>query len=368
MPQTPWQTGGRLAEQLPLAAVDLKARVAYDEYEEKENDPGRNAMRITRRRLLASVGALALVPTEILAQSAYPDRPIRLVVGAAPGGGTDVSARLVADLLGKELGVAVVVLNKPGGAAAMATDYVAKADPDGYTLMLSNADGATILPAVKDVPYDILKDFTYIARVLQAPEVLAVNANSPFKTLGDLIAFAKTNPGKLNCGTTGVGSASDLSAILLETRAGIKLTRVPYKGSGPVLVDLVGGQIDLSIPTLSGTLPYISSGKVRILAVTSDKRDPAVPDVPTTAEAGVAGFTVNLWFGILGPANLPAPIKDRLEKAVLAVLNTDNARSLYKTAGYDLDPAGSQVFKQAVAAEATMWKELARAENIVLKD
>jgi tripartite-type tricarboxylate transporter receptor subunit TctC len=322
-------------------------------------------MPLNRRQFIGGTGVLALSVSPLAAQEGFPNKPVLMIVGASPGGGTDISGRIAAELLSRELGQSVVVENRPGASSAIAMDYVAKSKPDGYTLVYSNADGATMLPAIRQsLPYSTLNDFTYVARVLQAPEVIAVSAKSQFQNLASLVEYAKANPGKINCGTTGIGSASDLSAYLMESRAGIKMAHIHYKGSGPVLMDLVGGQLDLAMPTISGTLPYVKGGQVKLLAVTSKERDPAIPDVPTTAEAGIADFVVNLWFGLLGPAGMPKATRSALEAAALKAFSTDRARELYLNAGYVVNPVSGAEFREAVAAEMQMWKKLAEAGNI----
>ena len=299
----------------------------------------------------------------------YPNRPIRLIVGYVPGGASDISARLLAEVLGTRLGQSVVVENKPGAASVIGIDYVAKAPPDGYTLLHTNSDGIAITPALKsNLPFAVPKDFTFITRIVQLPLVVAVRANLPVNSLAELIAYAKANPGKLRYGTSGVGSGPHLATLLLEKQAGIKMLHVPYKGSGAAINDLIGGHIDLSLPAVQPIAPYAEAGKVKLLAVTGEARDPLVPNVPTMKESGLPGATVVIWFGLLGPAGMPANVVDRLRKDAVAALNSPEAKKKYKAAGFETDPLAGDDFEKFAGAEYKLWKELATSEHIVLDE
>jgi tripartite-type tricarboxylate transporter receptor subunit TctC len=318
-------------------------------------------------RFLSAVLAGAILGASPALAEDYPNKAVHLVVGFNPGGGSDISARILSDLLAKRLNQPVVVENKPGAASMIAVDFVAKAPPDGYTLLHTNSDGTTMMVAVrKDVPYAVPKDFTFIAQILLAPLVVAVTSKLPVNSMAELIAYAKAHPGKLRYGTSGVGTGPHLATILLEKHAGIKMTHVPYKGSGPAITDLAGGHIDLSLPAISGVLPHVASGKVKLLAVTSKERDPAIPNVPTTKEVGLPDVYVGIWYGILGPAGMPADVTARLRKDVMAVLKSDEAIKRYRAAGFELSPLSGAEFEKAVAEEAKVWKNLADSEKIVV--
>ena len=323
-------------------------------------------------KVLRSVCALLLAVTAgILPAGAqdYPNRPIRLIVGYAPGGASDISARLLAEVLGTRLGQSVVVENKPGAASVIGIDYVAKSPPDGYTLLHTNSDGIAITPALKsNLPFAVPKDFTFITRIVQLPLVVAVRANLPVNSMAELIAYAKANPGKLRYGTSGVGSGPHLATLLFEKQAGIKMLHVPYKGSGPAINDLIGGHIDLSLPAVQPIAPHAEAGKVKLLAVTGEARDPLVPNVPTMKESGLPGATVVIWFGLLGPAGMPANVVDRLRKDSVAALNSPEAKKKYKAAGFETDPLAGDEFEKFAGAEYKVWKELAASENIVLEE
>jgi tripartite-type tricarboxylate transporter receptor subunit TctC len=323
-------------------------------------------------KVLRGVCALLLAVTAgILPARAqdYPNRPIRLIVGYVPGGASDISARLLAEVLGTRLGQSVVVENKPGAASVIGIDYVAKAPPDGYTLLHTNSDGIAITPALKsNLPFAVPKDFTFITRIVQLPLVVAVRANLPVNSLAELIAYAKANPGKLRYGTSGVGSGPHLATLLLEKQAGIKMLHVPYKGSGAAINDLIGGHIDLSLPAVQPIAPYAEAGKVKLLAVTGEARDPLVPNVPTMKESGLPGATVVIWFGLLGPAGMPANVVDRLRKDAVAALNSPEAKKKYKAAGFETDPLAGDEFEKFAGAEYKLWKELATSEHIVLDE
>ena len=323
-------------------------------------------------KVLHSVCALIVaVSAGILPARAqdYPNRPIRLIVGYVPGGASDISARLMADALSTRLGQAVVVENKPGASSVIGIDYVAKAPADGYTLLHINSDGIAITPALKkNLPFAVPKDFTFITRIVQLPLVVAVRANLPVNSMAELIAYAKAHPGELRYGTSGVGSGPHLATLLFEKQAGIKMLHVPYKGSGAAINDLLGGHIDLSLPAVQPIAPYAEAGKVKLLAVTGETRDPLVPNVPTMKEVGLPGATVVIMFGLLGPAGMPANVVDRLRKESVAALNSPEARKRFKAAGFETDPLAGDEFEKFVAAEYKLWKELAASEHIVLDE
>ncbi len=269
-----------------------------------------------KKRLLWVVAMLlfAVVGPAHAQGSTWPAGPIRLIAPYAAGGAVDLVSRIIAQRLADNLGKPVVVDNRPGGGSIVGTELLARAAPDGYTIMMANI-AFSANPALhrKKLPYDPLKDFTPVIEVVDLATVLIVNPNVPAKSASELIALAKSRPGKLNVASAGFGSVNHLAAELFKSEAGIDVVHVPYQGGGPSLAALVAGQVEMEFITLPPTLPFIKAGKVRALAVTSAKRHPALPDVPTVAESAIPGFELTEWYGILAPANTPRDVVGRLE-------------------------------------------------------
>src|SRR5690349_13257639 len=255
---------------------------------------------------------LALVSQLALAQS-YPSKPIRLVIGLAPGGATDIMARTLTPALGDELGQPVVVDNRPGAAGSIGASIVAKSPPDGYTLFLASSSFTSNAVLAKASIYDPIADFEPITNIASGPFLLVVRNSLPVKSVKELIAYAKANPGKLNYASSGVGSTAHLTSELFKRSAGIEMTHVVYRGAGPALADVLGGQVDLMFASIVSSLPHAKSGKLKVLGVTSPRRTAIVPEVPTLSEAGVAGFEVVGYFGFLAPAKTPAALHALLE-------------------------------------------------------
>ena len=269
---------------------------------------------------------LAAFATAASAQSWPAAKPITLVVPFPAGGTTDVLARALADRLGAALGQTVIVESKPGAGATLGADFVAKSRPDGYTLLMG-AIHHTIAPAVfKKVPYDLEKDFAPVTTVALVPNVLVVNANNPAKNVADLVAQAKAKPNQLNYGSNGNGTAQHLIGTQFENMNGIQITHIPYKGSGPLTTDLIGGQVTMSFDTVTPVLPHIKSGKLKPLAVTTGKRSSALPDVPTLAESGLKGFDIGTWFGVLAPVATPKDIVARLNLEAVKIIQSSDFR------------------------------------------
>jgi tripartite-type tricarboxylate transporter receptor subunit TctC len=269
---------------------------------------------------------LAAFATTASAQSWPTAKPITLVVPFPAGGTTDVLARALADKLGTALGQTVIVESKPGAGATLGADFVAKSKPDGYTLLMG-AIHHTIAPAVfKKVPYDLEKDFAPVTTVALVPNVLVVNASNPAKNVADLVAQAKAKPNQLNYGSNGNGTAQHLIGTQFENLNGIQITHIPYKGSGPLTTDLIGGQVTMSFDTITPVLPHIKSGKLKPLAVTTGKRSSALPDVPTLAEAGLKGFDIGTWFGVLAPVATPKDIVARLNLEAVKIIQSPDFR------------------------------------------
>src|SRR2546426_446641 len=278
--------------------------------------------------------ALALLPASAQAQVDYPSKPIRLVVPYAPGGSSDVLARALGPRLGEFLGQPIVVDNKPGAGSMLGTDVVAKSAPDGYTLLLADMPH-TIVPAVYGarVPYDPVKSFDPVSLIGVSPLMLFVHPSFPAKTLGEFIAYAKANPGKVSVGSGGNGTATHLMAELLQENAAIRLLHVPYKGAGPAVADTVAGQIQATFTTPATAAGHLKAGRVRALAVTADQRLPDYSDVPTLAESGVKNLVIQHWWGLLAPAGLPQAVIHRLTDAIQKTLTSKEVQERFRAVG-----------------------------------
>ena len=259
---------------------------------------------------------VALVVSQLAAAQSYPTKPIRLVVGLAPGGATDIMARTLTPAFSDEIGQPVVVDNRPGAAGSIGAAIVAKAPPDGYTLFLASSSFTSNAVLEKNAAYDPLRDFTPITNVASGPFLLVVRSSLPVNSVAELIAYAKANPGKLNYASSGIGSTAHLTGELLKRTAGIEMTHIVYRGAGPALADVLAGQVDLMFASIVSSLHHAKSGKLKALAVTSAKRSSVVPEFPTVAEAGVPGFETIGYFGLLAPANTPPAIVDTVHSAV----------------------------------------------------
>jgi len=292
-----------------------------------------------------SIALLATVITCVApianAQDKYPSKPVRIIVTYPPGGSNDLVARLVGDKLSKSLGQPVIVENRPGASGNIGFDYVAKAPKDGYTLLLAHAGLASSAHMYAKLPFDPAKDFAPIIRIADQPNVLIVNPKWPFKNVGELIAYAKANPGKLNVGNSGLGGPQDVAARIFMQMTGTDMLSVTYKGGAPALADLLGGQIDLMFETSPTAVPYAQSGKLRALAVTGDKRLPKLPDVPTVAQAGVSGYKMVAWVGLAAPAGTPPAIVAKLNEQVQSLMNSGELRQ--QIAEISLEPVGGSV-------------------------
>ena len=301
---------------------------------------------MTRRKLTA-LALVACAPLAVLAQGAYPTKPITLVVPTAAGGTTDLSARMLAQGLTPVIGQSVVVDNKGGGNGNIAASIVKRAEADGYTLFLQYSGYHVISPHLTKVAQWSQSDFQPVANVISAPQIIVVRDGLPVKTLAELITYAKANPGKLNYASSGNGSLQHVTGAMLEQQGGVKMVHVPYKGTGPALQDLLGGQVDLTFGTAPPFMPHIQSGKLRVLAVTGKERLPSLPDVPTTAEAGYPGVNATSWFGLFAPAATP--------KAVIDKLAADTALAVGST--------GAE-FGAFIRTEQTRWKQVIERAQI----
>ncbi len=271
---------------------------------------------------LLAAAALATLSSGSAMAQAWPARPISLIVPFPAGGTTDVLARAVGVELSKSLGQPVLIESKPGAGATLGADFVAKAKPDGYTLLMGAVHHTIATSVYKKLPYDFQKDLLPITTVALVPNVLVVNAAMPAKNVGELLALAKASPGKFTFGSAGNGTAHHLIGAQFEAMGGVQLLHVPYKGSGPLVTDLLGGQITMSFDTITPVLPHIRAGKLRALAITTNKRSPALPDVPTLDEAGLKGFNLGTWFGVMAPVGTPKEIVVRLNTELLKIIRS----------------------------------------------
>jgi tripartite-type tricarboxylate transporter receptor subunit TctC len=299
------------------------------------------------RRHLIHVAALAaaMLSGGAMAQ-AWPNKPISLIVPFPAGGTTDVLARALADKLSQSLGQAVIVESKPGAGATLGADYVAKAKPDGYTLLVGAVHHTIASSVYKKLPYDFQKDLAPITEIAQVPNVLVVNAATPAKNVAELVALLKAQPGKYNYGSNGNGTAQHLIGTQFENLTGADIAHIPYKGSGPLATDLLGGQITMSFDTVTPVLQHIKSGKLRALAVTTAKRSSALPDVPTLDEAGLKGFNIGTWFGVLAPVATPKDILARLNVEMVKVIKSPEFRKRMDEIG--AEPIGNSAEQMAV--------------------
>jgi tripartite-type tricarboxylate transporter receptor subunit TctC len=323
----------------------------------------------SRRRLLAAAALLALpfATGSALAQS-WPDKPIRMVVGFAPGGFTDVLARLIGQKLSERLGQPVVVENKPGAAGTLGADMVAKAKPDGYTLLLAHSNSNSVAPSLyPKLPYDVVRDFTPIIPVANTPLLLTVNAAVPAKDVKEFIALAKSKPGGLRFASSGGGSAQHLAAERFQLATGTEMTHIPYKGSGQAIVDLLSGQVELNFESPPNVMSHAKAGKLRLLAITSNKRSPLMPDVPTMAEAGVKNAEMLQWFAVMGPAKLPADITRRLNTEIAAILKLPDVAEKIASQGGEIMGGSSADFAKFIATDSAAFARLVKEAKITLE-
>lgn len=309
--------------------------------------------------------ALTLAAGAASAQADFPNRPVTLIVSAAPGGTTDIAARLIAQPLGVALGQSVVVENKPGASGGIAAQAVARAKPDGYTLLLQYSGFQVITPHVTPATgWDPIKDFSPVANVLSAPQVVVVRPDLPIKSLKELVAYAKANPGKLNYASSGNGSLQQVATELLNQMAGTQITHIPYKGTGPALNDLLGGAVDMTITTPPPLLGQIAAGKLRALAVTGNTRLPSLPDVPTAAEAGYPDLIVSSWFAMYAPKDTPAPVVDKIAGEIQKIMKTDEFRKKAAEQGAEAIFMGPKELGAYTQTELDRWGKVVKAANI----
>ncbi|HEY0823922.1 MAG TPA: tripartite tricarboxylate transporter substrate binding protein [Ramlibacter sp.] len=296
---------------------------------------------------------------------AYPDKPVTLVVPFPPGGSTDAIARVLALELPRKLGGTWIIDNKPGATGTIGAAFVKRAAPDGYTLFVSSLGPFVIAPhLIKGVQYDALKDFEPITVAVQAPNVLVVPANSPIRTVADMLATLKKTPGKVSFASSGNGSSDHLSAELFWQQTGTEGLHVPYKGGGPAINDLLGGQVDAAFVNINSIIQHIKAGKVRALGIASEKRNPLLPEVATLQEQGVKGAEVQSWQAVAAPRGLPADLKARLQSAIAAALNEPSVKDKLVSQGFEIVGNTPEQFAKFQAVEFGRWKSLIEARNI----
>ncbi|MFP3754219.1 tripartite tricarboxylate transporter substrate binding protein [Cupriavidus sp. SIMBA_020] len=307
---------------------------------------------------------MAFVPAAQAQDGTYPNKPVMLVVSAAAGGTTDIAARLISEPLAKALGQSVVVDNKPGGNGTIAAQAVQRAKPDGYTLLVQYSGYHVITPLLTKQPWDPVKDFAPVANLLSAPQVLVVRPSLPVHSLKELVTYAKANPGKLNYASSGNGSLQHVSTELLNLQAGTKITHVPYKGTGPAMTDLLGGNVDLTITTPPPLMGHIAAGKLRPLVVTSKTRLPSLKDVPSAPEAGYPDLDVSSWFAMYAPAGTPKPVIDKLTSEIEKIMKSDAFRKKAEELGAEARYMNPQQLDQYQRAELTRWGKVIKSADI----
>jgi tripartite-type tricarboxylate transporter receptor subunit TctC len=316
----------------------------------------------------AVAAALALATPFALAQApAYPRQPVTLVVPFPAGGPTDAMARVLAQKLGDRLGQQVIVDNKGGAGGSIAAEFVAKAPADGHTLFFGTTGTMAINPSLySKLRYDPVKDFAPVSLMASTMNVLVVNPQVPARNLADVIKLAKAKPGDITYGSAGNGSSNHLSGELFRSTAGIQISHIPYKGSAPALVDLMGGRITMMFDTIAQQTQNIAAGKVRAIAVTGPKRSPLLPDVPTAQEAGLKDFDVTIWFGVLAPAGTPATVIDKLSREIGAVMSTDEMKKRMQADGAEARPTSPAEFAALIRSDLAKWSPVVKASGATL--
>jgi tripartite-type tricarboxylate transporter receptor subunit TctC len=334
----------------------------------QHNSPRRHEKgRMTGTALLVLVASIAVCVADAAERpdaTSYPTRPVRVVVPYSPGGSSDAVARVLGQKLSETLAQQFVIDNRPGAAGSIGREVVAKATPDGYTLLVGDSPHTINVHVLRHVPYDAIRDFTPISLIATAPQVFVLHPGFPAKTVKDFIAAATAQPGKINYGSGGSGSITHLTAELFKLAARIDIVHVPYKSIANAMTDVIAGQIPAAFPTMPGAVPHVKAGRLRALAISSPKRSSVLADVPTFEESGVAGMIVSNWFGIFGPARLPKDVLTKLHASVVSALNAPDVRS--RTAALSLETVAStpQAFDAHLRAELEKWGKVVKAAGI----
>ncbi len=314
-----------------------------------------------RRAVVRVLGAVSIAALTLpaIAQD-YPSRPIRVIVPFSPGGAVDGPMRIIAQELSKRLNQQVVIDNKPGAGATIGTEIVARAAPDGYTLLLASQTNAISASLYKSLTYNPIEDFAPISLIGREPGVLVVNPSLPVKTFQEFVTYVREHPDQVDYASSGNGSGQHLFAALLASRVGLKMNHVPYRGSGQATTDLIGGQVQMSIPGTAGMVGHIKASKLRALAVTGAHRSPQLPDVPTIIESGVPGFEAYVWMGLLAPKGTPAPIIEKLQREVLQALATSEVKTYMANAGIEIVGSTPAEFGTFFRSERDLWAKVVR--------
>lgn len=324
-------------------------------------------MKTSQRRrqvVLASMLAATFATAPAMATT-YPERPVRIIVGFAAGGFTDALARLIAQKLTVQLGQPVVVENKAGATGTIGADAVAKATPDGHTLLMAHSGSNAVAPALfQKLPYDVLKDFTPIVRVATTPVLLTVHPSVPVNDVKSFIAHAKKTPNALSFASSGKGTAQHLAAVEFMQETGTQMVHVPYKGSGAAMTDLLAGMVQLNFESPPNALPHIKAGKLKALGITSLKRSPLLPDVPTLDEAGLTRFEMNQWFAVMGPANMPREITMRLNKEINDILRSPDVVEKIASQGGEIQGGTTEQFSAFLRTDVAKWAKVIKDGNI----
>ena len=313
-------------------------------------------------KALTVILLLAIAPA--LAQQPYPSRPVRIISPFAPGGGNDALCRIVAPRLSENLKQQVIVENRAGANGIVGTEVAARSAPDGYTIVLIPSGHAVNASLHKKLPFDSIRDFTPITLVGSSPLVLAVHPSLPVKNVKELIALAKARPGQLTYVSAGIGASGHLGGALFETLTNSKMTHIPYKGMALAIVDLMSGQVTMTFGTSLSVVPHVRAGRLRALATTGTQRSPALPDLPTVAEAGVPGYEASLWYGFAGPARLPPEILNRLHSAIVAVLRLPDVRERLASQGVDPQHNAPEEFAKLLVADVERWAKVVQRAGV----
>jgi tripartite-type tricarboxylate transporter receptor subunit TctC len=322
---------------------------------------------LLRSAVIASTmyGAFNAAAAQTSPDQTFPKRTITLVIPFAPGGSTSIVGRVIADKMSQLLGQSIVIDNRPGAGGTVGTRLVAKSDPDGYTILLGYTGTLAIGPSLyKEVGYDPRKDFAPIGMIGSAPSALVVHPSFAAKSVAELIAYAKANPGKVNYGSAGVGSVNHITGEYFARAAGITLLHVPYRGTGPALTDLLGGHIPMALAPIPAIHANVAAGLLRALAVTGKTRNALMPDVPTIAESGLTGFEASLYYGLVAPAGTPRPVVDRLNKALRDALASDDVRKQLAEDGTEISPDTPEDYADFIDRDEKKWSELVKASGV----
>lgn len=306
----------------------------------------------------------AALPPRDGAQSAYPERPVRVIVPYSPGGSSDAVARVLSQKLAEMLGQPFVIDNRPGAAGSLGREIVAKATPDGYTLLIGDSPHTINVHVLRHVPYDPIKDFTPVTLLATAPQVFVIHPGFAAKSLKEFIAAAAAQPGKLNYGSGGSGSITHLTGELFKLAARVDIVHVPYKSIAIAMTDVIGGQVQAAFPTMPGAVPHVRAGRLRALAMTNARRSPVLPEVPTFEESGLHGMIVTNWFGVFGPARLAKPTLDKLHRSVIDAMSSPDVRAKLTNLSLDISTTTPQAFEAHLKAELEKWGKVVKAAGI----